>query len=166
MSSPADHSPQLVVPPDPLYETLEQYLQASENSGLSPINDIAYKMYCGQIITSTDAAMFLNLPDTITEPEIVKIVTDTLPVYGYKVHPLKEFIFLPLDKTECLFVTASLYKNLQSYTSSDSVKPKRGSYSCSICGKLGHTKAKCPLRFPELSHESISLNASAPPSHA
>ncbi|KAL0236111.1 hypothetical protein GEMRC1_002693 [Eukaryota sp. GEM-RC1] len=125
------------------------------------LHSIAARIFDGEILTLSDIKGLLRMPTTATEDEVISSITEDLPVYAYKEPGLKEFLILPIDVCELLHVVCRQRK-LASTTYDSTPKSKRGSYSCSICGKLGHTKAKCPIRFQPNVPQNAMYGSSQP----
>ncbi|KAL0235229.1 hypothetical protein GEMRC1_001811 [Eukaryota sp. GEM-RC1] len=109
------------------------------------LHSIAVRIFNGEILTISEIKGILRFPSSASDEEVINSITDDLPVYAYKEPGFTDYLVLPIDVSELLHVIC-LQRKLAS-SSNVTPKVKRGSYSCSICGKLGHTKAKCPMRF-------------------
>ncbi|KAL0241820.1 hypothetical protein GEMRC1_007055 [Eukaryota sp. GEM-RC1] len=145
-------------------------LQSKNDPHSIALLTITSRMNNGEVLTISEIRSILQLPSTITEDEVINTIVSHLPLYVYKEPGLKDSICVPVDVIELLHVVANQHRPPGPFNTpivdSQPLKPKRGSYSCSICGKLGHTKAKCPGRWQggaQNIQQNPMLSSNSPP---
>ncbi|KAL0241205.1 hypothetical protein GEMRC1_006440 [Eukaryota sp. GEM-RC1] len=100
---------------------------------------VGNRLLSGEIPTLSEVSSLFD--NQLSRSEVTEILLSNLHVYIFYATGSKEHIVVPIAIPELLHCIASQYKNaVNSSNSSSPLKAKRGSYSCSVCGLMGHTK--------------------------